>query len=332
VKALTVLSPLQAIDNPSTSELLHRIYVHLAGSKPDPQDLNICLADLRLGLKQASLANLTLGSSSRKDYALANGKGTAAAKGLMAHRTDHNRKSELNRTGVGNGGGTSVGQRSGNSFRAASSCSSPASAVGCGSQGVRVLRQSSSNSRHWCDGAVLQCNSSSGSSPGCSSPSNKGSCKGNAVNSSSGAVQGGSSRTWPEYHVPLARVAAFLRQAGLVPRLFTKYVTQLQRMAEDLEKGSGSRLAGRVPVMPSLHATLGPRMSQSSGYKLQQKGAAHRRRRWAESRVVSPSLGCLGGLLGCREYAICHAALYCYLVVACTWLVCCYPMSCILLA
>lgn len=63
----------------------------------------------------------------------------------------------------------------------------------------------------------------------------------------------------PLFHVPLARVAAFLRQAGLVPRLFQKYITQLQRMAEEAEGSSGATLRGRgLPVMPSLKASLGP--------------------------------------------------------------------------
>ena len=191
----------------------------------------------------------------------------------MGQGADQSRRGAV--MGFGNAG-ASFKKNSGSSFSRASSCCSPGSAVGAGSRGVRALRQSSSNSRHWRNGVPIPSNSSSSSSPVCSNTPSP-------FNSSNGETHtaggGNSSGAWPAYQVPLARVAAFVRQAGLVPRLFTKYVTQLQRMAEDAEKGSSSRLAGRVPVMPSLHASLGPRLSQGSGYKLQQKGASHRRRR-----------------------------------------------------
>jgi hypothetical protein len=45
---------LSAIESPSTTELLHGIYVHLAGSSANTQDLTMHLSDLRLGLKFAA--------------------------------------------------------------------------------------------------------------------------------------------------------------------------------------------------------------------------------------------------------------------------------------
>jgi hypothetical protein len=51
-----VLQPelLQALECPATSQMLHGIYVHLAGSSGNPQDLSMNLGDIRLGLKHAA--------------------------------------------------------------------------------------------------------------------------------------------------------------------------------------------------------------------------------------------------------------------------------------
>lgn len=45
---------LSAIESPRTTELLHSIYVHLAGSSANTQDLSMHMSDLRLGLKFAA--------------------------------------------------------------------------------------------------------------------------------------------------------------------------------------------------------------------------------------------------------------------------------------
>lgn len=45
---------LSAIESPTTTELLHGIYVHLAGSSANTQDLSMHLSDLRLGVKFAA--------------------------------------------------------------------------------------------------------------------------------------------------------------------------------------------------------------------------------------------------------------------------------------
>lgn len=56
------------------------------------------------------------------------------------------------------------------------------------------------------------------------------------------------------FHVSLIQVATFLRQAGLVPRLLSKYISQLQQEAEDADHV----LHRGVPLMPSLRARVRP--------------------------------------------------------------------------
>ena len=46
---------LASIESPSSTELLHGIYVHLAGSSANTQDLSMHLADMRLGLRCAGM-------------------------------------------------------------------------------------------------------------------------------------------------------------------------------------------------------------------------------------------------------------------------------------
>ncbi|GBF99034.1 hypothetical protein Rsub_11979 [Raphidocelis subcapitata] len=131
-----VLSPdiLGAFEfRPASSELLHAVYVHLAGRTANPSDLALSLSDLRLGLKTAALA--------------AEAAGAPAAAG------------------------------------AAEAAAPPPPP--------------------------------------------------------------------PQMGLPLAKVAAFLRTAGLVPRLFALYMAQLQRRAE-AARGDG----GGGPVMPSLRLPM----------------------------------------------------------------------------
>lgn len=45
---------LQLLESAATTEMLHGIYIHLAGSSGNPQDLSMNLADIRLGLKHAA--------------------------------------------------------------------------------------------------------------------------------------------------------------------------------------------------------------------------------------------------------------------------------------
>jgi hypothetical protein len=45
---------LSALESPATTEMLHGIYVHLAGSSANPQDLSMHLSDMRLGLRFAA--------------------------------------------------------------------------------------------------------------------------------------------------------------------------------------------------------------------------------------------------------------------------------------
>jgi hypothetical protein len=91
----------------------------------------------------------------------------------------------------------------------------------------------------------------------------------------------------PPMGVTLARLADFLRRAGLVPRVLALYVAQLQRQAGEAGRGGGD---GGADIMPSLRLPL-----RGGGV-----GAGSRRaggRRWAQRLGGKPA----GALLPCSQ-------------------------------
>jgi len=83
------------------------------------------------------------------------------------------------------------------------------------------------------------------------------------------------SHSQPVFQVPLRKVAAFLRQAKLIPRLLDKYIMQQQRAGED-QKTRHHNPPGTL-VLPSLQADAP--LSRAWGFQLPST-AAERRRRW----------------------------------------------------
>lgn len=189
-----VLQPdlLRAVESPATTEMLHGIYVHLAGSSNNPQDLSMNLSDIRLGLKHAA------GFRCLHDLQQAQGQGVQGRGqrwGLQHNLSRQRAHGYEGSTQCSRGRSTAPGAHAG---------AAPA-LPGAGSTG---------------------CELSTGSSG-----------------------TGSSSMCKPAFHVPLYKVAEFLRAAKLLPRLFDKYITQLQLQGEEQKV----RLANRgLPIMPSL--------------------------------------------------------------------------------
>lgn len=74
------------------------------------------------------------------------------------------------------------------------------------------------------------------------------------------------------FHLPLYKVAAFLRAAKLLPQLLEKYITQLQRLGEDQKERVETR---GWPIMPVLRANASA--AHAGGFKVAQQSGQKRR-------------------------------------------------------
>jgi hypothetical protein len=213
-----VLQPelLRALECPATSQMLHGIYVHLAGSSGNPQDLSMNLGDIRLGLKHAA------GFRSQQDMTQQFNSGGRNGQqqdpgSPYAHQRSHGYQASTHSSRV-----RSNGQVADNTGLA------PLLIPGSSSSGsLDVSRRNSSS--------------------GCSS------------------------RT---FHLPLYKVAAFLRAAKLLPRLFDKYITQQQRVGEEQRVKLSSR---GLPVMPCLCANLASGISRDYAGRMPGAGGMRHR-------------------------------------------------------
>lgn len=103
---------------------------------------------------------------------------------------------------------------------------------------------------------------------------------GNASSSSSGSGGGdaaadpltGSSRA---FHLPLHKLAAFLRAAKLLPRLLDKYITQQQLRGHEQAGRPGGSGGTAGSIMPALHARTA--LAHAHGFSVAGKGGQRRR-------------------------------------------------------
>jgi len=185
--------------------MLHGIYVYLAGSSNNPQDLCMNMSDLQRGLKHAAgfCSLLEAGSAPWR------GKVKSEA-GATAHPE--------------------------------ASASSDASST-----------QSSRNKAHSEeaeDNRVV---------------------KGQPGTPAVAAAAGGGNEA---FHVPLRKVAVFLRQANLLPRLLQRYIQHQQRLG--VQHKGAAHAQHNAPILPSLHVT--GQVSQAWGFGTNTVAALRRHR------------------------------------------------------
>lgn len=177
---------LYLLESAANSEMLHGIYIHLAGSSRNPNDLSMSLTDIKRGLKHA-----------------------AGYRTLQESCTSTSSKQSSCEAGQGNNRSNSK-----RGFQASTESSRGKNCAPCSAVG-----------QHDDNGAVEPRSfSKTGNSP------------------------------VKTFHLPLYKVAAFLRSAKLLPRLLDKYIAQLQRIGE--ERRERSALMG-LPIMPMLKASVG---------------------------------------------------------------------------
>eukprot|EP00775_Hariotina_reticulata_P013381 gene13381-13508_t len=205
-----VLQPeiLTAVESPATTSMLHGIYVYLAGSSNNPQNLSMNLSDLQMGLKHAA------GFRSLQDAANSpgNGRGQPEADHQLSNAAGH-------------------GMVSGSFDASTHNSRSVPAAAGCGGDA---------------------------------------------------------------FHVPLRKVAAFLRQANLLPRLLQKYMQHQQRLGEQ-QKGAPHAQQGAL-ILPSLQVT--GQMSQAWGFGTNTAASSCRRRGGSGGGILLPPVGLKRGGAG----------------------------------
>jgi len=190
--------------------MLHGIYVYLAGSSNNPQDLCMNMSDLQRGLKHAA------GFCSLLEA------GSAPWRGKV--------KSEAGP------------EPSSAAAHPEASASSDASST-----------QSSRNKAHSEeaeDNRVV---------------------KGQPGTPAEAAAAGGGNEA---FHVPLRKVAVFLRQATLLPRLLQRYIQHQQRLG--VQHKGAAQPQHNAPILPSLHVT--GQVSQAWGFGTNTVAALRRHR------------------------------------------------------
>jgi hypothetical protein len=190
--------------------MLHGIYVYLAGSSNNPQDLCMNMSDLQRGLKHAA------GFCSLSDA------GSAPWRGKV--------KSEAGP------------EPSSAAAHPEASASSDASST-----------QSSRNKAH---SEEAEDNRVVKGQPG--------------APAEAAAVGGGNEA----FHVPLRKVAVFLRQANLLPRLPQRYIQHQQRLG--VQRKGAAHAQHNAPILPSLHVT--GQVSQAWGFGTNTVAALRRHR------------------------------------------------------